>query len=372
MAEDQTKTERTFVDDTLTKSMKKITPGNGVDSILNALPQKPQNRYRFLRSIGFGGMKTVLLVHDNDTDRDIAMALMPDFKERSGFDQERFVKEALLTAKLEHPNIVPVHDIGVDSTGSPYFTMKFLHGQSLETLLKKLKKGDPETVSQYGLERLLQIFTRICNAIEFAHSKGICHLDLKPSNISLGEYGEVQVIDWGLARPFNTIETHITKQLPNGQHVVSGTPGFMSPEQIHNSLDIPVGKRSDIYSLGCILYSMLALSHPLEDCDLHETFRRTVTGNIPRPSKAAPEDRHVPSAIEAVCLKAMALRQTDRYRDVWELREDVFAFLTGFVPKAENASALKHAGLFINRNLLIILLLLCLGLTTALIAVLFK
>lgn len=365
-------TEYTPVDDTLTQPMKKLSSKGGTSAVLSGLPQKPQSRYRFLRSIGFGGMKTVLLVHDSDTDRDVAMALMPDFKERSGFDQERFVKEALLTAKLEHPNIVPVHDIGVDSSGSPYFTMKYLHGQSLDQLLRKLKKGDPESISRYGLEKLLQIFTRICNAIEFAHSRGICHLDLKPSNISLGEYGEVQVIDWGLARPFNTIETHITKQLPDGRRVVSGTPGFMSPEQIHNSVDIPIGKRSDIYSLGCILYAMLTLSYPLEEYDTDETFRRTVTGNIPAPSKVAPEDRHVPAAVEAICLKAMAPRQTDRYRDVRELREDIFAFQTGFVPKAENASALKHAGLFINRNLLIILLLLCLGLTAALVVILFK
>lgn len=372
MADDTPKTERNFADDTLTKSLKKISASADSGTLCDALPQKPQNRYRFLRSIGFGGMKTVLLVHDNDTDRDIAMALMPDFKERSGFDQERFVKEALLTAKLEHPNIVPVHDIGKDSSGSPYFTMKYLHGQSLENLLRKLKKGDPETVSEYGLDKLLQIFTRICNAIEFAHSKGICHLDLKPSNISLGEYGEVQVIDWGLARPFNTIETHITQTLPDGRRAISGTPGFMSPEQIHNSLDIPIGKRSDIYSLGCILYAMLTLSYPLENCDITETFRRTVTGDIPAPSEIAPPDCHIPAAVEAICRKAMALRQTDRYRDVRDLREDIFAFKTGFVPKAERASALKHASLFINRNLIIILLLLCFALTAALIVALLK
>ena len=340
--------------------------------LLAALPVKPQKRYRFLRSIGFGGMKTVLLVHDGDTDRNVAMAMMPDFKERSSYDQERFIKEALLTAKLEHPNIVPIHDIGVDSSGSPYFTMKYLHGQSLETLLRKLKKGDPEAVSRYGLERLMQIFTKICYAIEFAHSRGICHLDLKPGNISLGEYGEVQVIDWGLARPFNTVERNISQVLPDGRHAVSGTPGYMSPEQIHNSLDIPVGARSDIYSLGGILYAILTLSAPLENYELDETFRRTVSGNLPKPSVIAPEERHVPAALEAICLKAMAPRITDRYRSIMELREDILAFQSGFVPKAENASPFKHAGLFINRNLIIILLLLCLGLATALTVVLLK
>lgn len=363
-------------DDTTRTQVLPVTPPDAGErvpeggSVLDTLPVKPQERYRFIRSIGFGGMKGVLLVHDADTGRDVAMAIMPDFRERPLRDIERFVHEAKLTARLEHPNIVPVHDIGIDHSGSPYFTMKYLRGQSLSSLLRKIQKGDPDTVAHYGLVRLLHIFTRVCHAIEFAHSQGICHLDLKPENINIGEYGEVLVLDWGLARPFNSLEP----QLPpdengNVKKQVSGTPGYMSPEQIRNTPEYPVDERSDVFALGGILYAMLTLSNPLAKLPVDEIFRRTVTGDIPAPSEIAAVDRHIPAALDAICLKAMAPVANQRYRHVHELREDIFAFQSGYVPKAENASALKHAGMFISRNGIILLLLLSLTLAAALVVV---
>ena len=177
-------------------SQEEDVPSGDEENAVASLPQKPQDRYKFIRSIGFGGMKGVLLVHDSDTDRDVAMAMIPDFRDRPLRDLNRFVREAKITAKLEHPNIVPVHDIGVDGSGSPYFTMKYLHGETLAAILRK--KHNKEN-TDYSLDRLLQVLIRICNAVAFAHSKEICHLDLKPANIICGEYGEVQVIDWGLA-----------------------------------------------------------------------------------------------------------------------------------------------------------------------------
>ena len=353
-------------------------PGNvpdGDGGELATLPVKPQERYKFIRTIGFGGMKGVLLVFDQDTGREIAMAIMPDFRERPKADLERFVREAKLTAKLEHPNIVPVHDIGIDASGSPYFTMKYLHGQSLAAMLRKLAKGDPETVSHYGLARMLQIFIRICNAIEFAHSQGICHLDLKPENVNLGDFGEVLVLDWGLARSLRPAvfggiyAPNDLDQPPAGR--VKGTPGYMAPEQIRSSSEFPVDNRADIYSLGAILYAMLALAPPFAHLPMEEVFRRTVTGELPPPSEVAPDDRYIPGALEAICLKAMAVQPAERYASVGEMREDIFAFQTGYVPKAENASPLKHAGLFIGRNFLILLILLSLLLAAALITLAF-
>ena len=284
-------------------------PGNvpdGDGGELATLPVKPQERYKFIRTIGFGGMKGVLLVFDQDTGREIAMAIMPDFRERPKADLERFVREAKLTAKLEHPNIVPVHDIGIDASGSPYFTMKYLHGQSLAAMLRKLAKGDPETVSHYGLARMLQIFIRICNAIEFAHSQGICHLDLKPENVNLGDFGEVLVLDWGLARSLRPAvfggiyAPNDLDQPPAGR--VKGTPGYMAPEQAAGK-NSQKSFRTDVYALGAILYSILTYCNPLEG-----VFRRTVTGELPPPSEVAPDDRYIPGALEAICLKAMAVQ----------------------------------------------------------------
>ncbi|MDR0931422.1 MAG: serine/threonine protein kinase [Victivallales bacterium] len=337
--------------------------------VFSSLPVKPQERYKFLRSIGFGGMKSVLLVFDSDTGREVAMAIMPDFRERPRADLERFVREARLTAQLEHPNIVPVHDLGVDGSNSPFFTMKYLHGQSLSAVLRKLRKGEEEAVKRFDQLRLLQVFIRICNAIEFAHSQKICHLDLKPENVNIGDYGEVLVLDWGLARSLDPDSPIVS---PNAEDAdangrVKGTPGYMSPEQIHVSKDCPVGFRSDIYSLGCILYAMLTYCSPLSALPRVEILRRTAIGDIPPPSAVTVGDRHIPAALEAICRKAMALNPHDRYLTVAELHADISAFQTGYVPKAENASPLKHAGLFIGRNRLIVLAVLTLILAAALI-----
>ena len=165
-----------------------LAPENGDEAALfESLPVKPRgDRYKFIRSIGFGGMKVVLLVEDRDTGREVAMALMPDFRERPRRDLERFVSEARITARLEHPGIVPVHDIGIDASGSPYFTMKYLRGILLDKVIKRLRAADPATVARYTLFRRLQIFVRVCNAVDFAHSRGVCHLDIKPSNINIG------------------------------------------------------------------------------------------------------------------------------------------------------------------------------------------
>ena len=336
--------------------------GAEICEALESLPVKPQERYRFIRSIGFGGMKSVLLVRDADTGREVAMAIMPDFRERPRRDLERFVREARLTAKLEHPNIVPVHDLGIDRSGSPYFTMKYLHGQSLASVLRRLRKNDPEAVERFNLVRLLQIFIRICNAIEFAHSRGVGHFDLKPENVNIGEFGEVVVLDWGLARRFEQDDS-------DGRN--KGTPGYMAPELI-SAGGPPADARSDIYSLGGILYAMLALTNPLSRLPVEEVLRRTVTGEVIPPSDAAPEGRYVPGALEAICMKAMALQPEQRYGSVSELREDIFAFQTGYAPKAENASPLKHAGLFIGRNMFIVLIMLTVFLTGALLYLYFR
>ena len=168
------------------------------DNLIASLPLKPQDRYKFIRSIGFGGMKGVLLVHDRDTGRDVAMAIMPDFRDRPVSDLNRFVREARITARLEHPNIVPVYDIGIDLSGSPFFTMKYLRGATLAVVLKRLRSKDAATMENFSQTRLLQLFVRICNAVAFAHSMDVCHFDLKPGNIHCGDFGEVQVIDWGL------------------------------------------------------------------------------------------------------------------------------------------------------------------------------
>lgn len=318
---------------------------------LDSLEMHPQNRYRFIRSIGFGGMKAVLLVHDHETARDVAMAIMPDFRERPKQDLERFVREARLTASLEHPNIVPIYDIGIDSSGSPFFTMKYLRGMPLDTLIRRIS-NDEADVRTYTLDRLIMVFLRVCNAVDFAHSRRVCHLDLKPSNINIGDFGEVQVLDWGLARKTDRFGQVISEGIPSTR----GTPGFVAPEFINHSPDKSLDTRADIFALGGLLYSLLALQTPLAGKPVEEILRRTASGDVPPPSKVAPRGRLVPHALEAIAMKAMSPNPGDRYNSVAEIKAEIRAFNSGFAPEAEHPSRSYRLLLFFLRNYLLVII----------------
>lgn len=335
------------------------------NQVIARLTQKPPDKYKFRKSIGRGGMKMVLQVKDLDSTRDVAMAVLPDAGSRNRQDLLRFVQEARVTASLEHPNIVPVHDIGVDSTGAPYFTMKLLRGEHLGSILEKLTQGVPEYLEEYTLTRMLRIFLKICYAVAFAHSKGIIHLDLKPENIQIGDFGEVLVMDWGLAK--------IMDQKGNGQQkssqsepndlevfedfsttadgIMKGTPGYMSPEQASGKNSI-TDHRTDIYSLGAILYAMSTHLSPIESKNIREMTRDTISGNIIPPRKRAPE-LDIPTALEAVIMKAMSLNPNDRYASVKELRSEVYAFIGGYATKAEQATYFKKTLLWFKRHKII-------------------
>ena len=343
-------------------SKKKKPVPEEIRAALAALPVKPRDRYKFLRTIGFGGMKSVLLVYDIDTQREVALAIMPDFRERKVEEVIRFVQEAQLTAQLEHPNIVPVHDLGIDRAGAPYFTMKYLQGRTLSNILHRLREGDPDTLEWYDLPRLLRIYLRICNAVSFAHSQNIIHLDLKPENVNIGEFGEVQILDWGLAKVIGDQEPETGSQdlspeaardysrkslTLNG--VAKGTPGYMAPEQAagkNNARD----QRTDVYALGAILYAILTFSSPLAGKQLAEMLRETIKGNIKKPREMRNPYRPVPAALDAICRKAMALNADARYQSVADLKADISAYLAGYSPKAENASLSRKVALFIGRN----------------------
>ncbi len=323
------------------------------------LPVKPQDRYKFIRSIGFGGMKGVLLVYDRDTRREVAMAIMPDFRERPMVDRLRFVHEAHIAAGLEHPNIVPVHDLGLDKNGSPFFTMKYLRGQPLSAVLHKLRREDPEVSGIYTLRTRLEIFSRVCKAIDFAHSQGVLHLDLKPDNVHLGTFGEVVVLDWGLARRVG--------ETPDWTNKACGTPGFMAPEQTGGNAE--TNERTDVYALGALLYTLLTLQPPMAGCTVNEIIEATRKGEVPPPEDLDPG---IPAALSAVCRKAMSPAPEDRYWHVADLRRDISAFLNGYAPEAEKASLLKKIGLFLLRHFWESIVVLTLGLALILLYILYS
>lgn len=288
------------------------------------------DKYTVRDEIGHGGMKSVRRARDQNASRDVAMAVLQDSKTEPRFIR-RFVREARVTAALEHPNIVPVHEIGVDPTGRPYFTMKLLGGETLHSVLQKLDAGDKEYRQRYTLARLLQIFLGAGNAVAFAHSRGVIHLDLKPANIQVGGFGEVLVLDWGLAKVMDRPEALVlpeTLQVVQTEGVVRGTPGFMAPEQVRGEYS-KFDERTDVYALGAVLQTLL-------------------TGKLPGQGNL--NDRRIPVALQAVALKAQAAGRADRYQSVRELLRDVQAFLAGYATSAQQASTLTLLWLLIKRQ----------------------
>jgi serine/threonine-protein kinase len=312
------------------------------------------DRYIAPTLIAEGGLKQIFRVRDARSQRDLAMASLRDDASDDLYDP--FIHEAWLTARLDHPNIITIHDVGVAADGRPYFTMDLKSGYSLYELILELRSGDRKLQSRYPLSALLGIFLKVCDAVSYAHSVKVVHLDLKPANIQIGEYGQVLVCDWGLGRVVEGGDDpqEIDRKLFNpdllgsvnlyGQ--IKGTPGYMAPEQLLEAG--PVNTRSDVYGLGCILYSLLTLQRPLSGED-EEVMKQTLAGSIVPPIERTP-DRNIPDSLNAVVMKAIAVKPSRRYASVDMLREEVRRYLTGFATEAEHAGLFRQMSLFYRRN----------------------
>ncbi|MDB5385362.1 MAG: Serine/threonine protein kinaserelated protein [Planctomycetaceae bacterium] len=293
-------------------------------------------RYQTLRPHAKGGLGEVSVALDSELNREVALK---EIQARFADDQpsrERFILEAEITGGLEHPGIVPVYGLGTYSDGRPFYAMRFIKGDSLKEALQDFHRVDIKLQMspgerQFQLRKLLGRFIDVCNAIEYAHSRGVLHRDLKPGNIMLGKYGETLVVDWGLAKSVGRKEVghsaEVTLQPSSPlsssgmtrQGSALGTPAYISPEQATGRLDI-IGPPSDIYSLGATLYHLLTGHPPIEDKDVAAVLRRAQKGDFPRPRQ---RDASIPRALEAICLKAMALHPEDRYPSARKLADDI-------------------------------------------------
>ena len=262
--------------------------------------------YQLGELLGRGGMGDILLGRDQTIGRDVAIKQMRGASPSA--DQiSRFLREARIQARLEHPSIVPVHTLGRDDAGRPYFTMKRLTGTTLAALLAQ--------PSPPPLPRVLRMFADVCLAVEFAHSRGVVHRDLKPANIMIGDFGEVYVLDWGLARVLTEREDTSSigddvSSLDGGETqagALLGTPGYMAPEQIESISQ--VGPAADIYSLGAILFEILAgvALHPRDGTALTSTLQGVSGG----PAQRRPE-RAIAPELDAMCVAALSTRASDR------------------------------------------------------------
>ncbi|MDD7984413.1 serine/threonine-protein kinase [Lentisphaera marina] len=307
------------------------------------------DRYAHQTELGQGAMKTVSLVKDKLTGRLVAKATLKGDTGRE--TSERFLREARICARLEHPNIVPLHDLGIDENDEVYFTMKLVEGISFQELIEEIKINQ----SDLSLSELLDIFVKICDAVSYAHSQGIIHLDLKPENIQISHFGEVMVCDWGLARDINQQDNHteeliISESFVTQDGVIRGTPGYMSPEQARGSIS-ESSFQSDIYSLGAILYTILSLERPGKG-SVKEVLAQTVKGDFPSPSQVSPK-REIPAVLEAISCKAMELNPNERYTSVAQLKSDLLSYLRGFVTSVEKSSFLIQVKLLVKRNKLL-------------------
>jgi serine/threonine protein kinase len=310
--------------------------GNGAsDSVESLLAACDESAGRYVEQgfIGRGGMGEVALCVDRNIRRRVAMKRMLPSTAADPKRRARFVEEAQVTGQLQHPNIVPVYELEKDATGTVYFTMKPVEGRSLADLLEAVKQGRESP----SLVELLQIFLKVCDGVAFAHSRGVVHRDLKPSNIMLGDYGEVLVMDWGLAKimgrdDIRADELVTSTRLESAPELTMegtalGTPAYMPPEQATGKLE-QIDHRSDIYSLGAILYEILTLERAVEGHERTEVLLKAAAGRIVRPQERA-RGRRMPAELCDVAMKCLAKRREDRYPSVADLRSEIQLFLEG-------------------------------------------
>ncbi|MBI4617813.1 MAG: protein kinase [Planctomycetes bacterium] len=310
-------------------------------------------RYEIAHRLGRGGMGEVLSARDRFLQREVAIKTL--IQAESGDATRRFIEEAQITGQLEHPNIVPVHELGLDEEERPYIVMKRVRGKSLAEVLKSgRRRGKGMT-----LPELLAIFRKICDAVAYAHSRGVIHCDLKPSNIMVGEFGEVLLMDWGLAKVVGAPESDDEQPVTTVRHRMSsgdwslagsvrGTPAFMSPEQARGEVG-RLDHRSDIYSLGAILYTLLTRTPPYKGENGDAILVRVARGELEPPTRRAPYGG-IPRELEAVVLKAMAFDQGDRYQSVEELQEEIDAHLAGRALQAAEYSQWEILAKWAKRN----------------------
>jgi tRNA A-37 threonylcarbamoyl transferase component Bud32 len=288
------------------------------------------SRYADLRILGAGGMGEVRLVKDLRLEREVALKRMHGALDHSD-DTRRFLREVKVQGQLDHPSVVPVYDLGLTPDGAPWFTMKRVRGQTLLSVLHALREKDVATTARYTRWRLLSVFTTVCECIHSAHARGVLHRDLKPGNVMLGEFGEVHVLDWGLARVNGqrAADDHASQRIVPAvdEHgtqlgMTMGTPGYMSPEQAQGRID-ELDERTDVYSLGAILFELLYLA-PLHDAPTLDAKLKSTQA----PLRDSPQGS-VPPELDALWRKACASDPKQRFESARALSEAVERFLEG-------------------------------------------
>ncbi len=367
------------------------TPPRGEDDshaavVERLLTHSPRHsRYTLRKEIARGGMGKVLQVWDPDLHRHLARKVMlarrgPHESDPSAPDPTalyRFLEEAQVTGQLEHPAIVPVHELGIDADGQVYFTMPLVRGSDFRRVIRSVHgQTSADALGEWDLTRAVGILLKVCHAVAFAHSKGVIHRDLKPTNVMVGRFGEVYVMDWGLARVLDREDPHDLRLRPRDLELASqvltersmardetpespletmdgtvvGTPAYMSPEQAQGRIS-KLGPRSDVYALGAMLYQLLSGQMPFAKAGTpmspHMILGCLLSGPPASVRTLAPD---APGDLAAICEKAMQLEPEDRYASALELARDLEAWLGHRPVAAQPSSAGYLFKLFVQRN----------------------
>lgn len=323
-----------------------------------AEPRPRGERYRPLEEIGRGGMAKVFRCWDEDLRREVAMKVVRGH-ESASVVTSRFLEEAQITGRLDHPGVVAVHELGVDGRGGPFFTMTLVEGEDLSTLFERARGG-----GEWNLTRVVGVLLKVCEALAYAHSRGVVHRDLKPANIRVGRFGQVYVMDWGLARAASQGQEPGSNGSPEdspgdeastspvltGPGEVVGTAAYMAPEQASGDAR-RVGPPADVYALGAMLYELFTGDAPYLDEKSGSTRREVLARLIDGPP--APLDRvgsHAPPELAAICDKAMQRDPDRRYPTMEALAEELRAYLEGRVVRAYRTGAWEEFKRWVARN----------------------
>jgi len=312
-------------------------------------PDFSATKYELVRELATGGMGTVYLAEDRELMRQVAIKVLNASAADDDDSHRRMLREAHVIARLEHPGIVPVHDVGTLPDGRIYYAMKYVRGQRLDEYVREVA----------SIQERLRKFQLVCEAVAFAHARGVVHRDLKPQNIMVGSFGEVLVLDWGVAKIINNVTDpseantlKITSQAQpesvidetTTQGTIIGTRNYMSPEQARGYTSL-VDERSDVFSLGVILYYLLT----------NEPAPPHTGGAFRRPRQYG---SHITKQAEAVCLRAMADHRSERYASAKELSEDVSRLVDGNPVSAYREGAAEKFVRWAGKNRFLILLVL--------------
>ena len=294
-------------------------------------------RYRDFKPLTQGGEAILRTCVDENLGRTVVMkTLQPQFQNLDTY-QKRFLREARVTSQIPHPATIPVYELSRDSDGNPYFTMKKLGGRDLSDILDNIADGHEPTIQQFGRDQLINVLIHVAQCLAFSHSKGVVHRDMKPANIMIGDYGEVMVLDWGLAKVWDmNDDDEVDQMIRSGQQRIAGrltgkgdvqgTPFYMSPEQATETGD--VDERTDIYNMGIILFEVLTGQSYMSGKNFKEIKRKILEDPVKEPARVAPK-KGIPPELNAICVKSLQKDPKDRYPTMNDMMEDLRAALLG-------------------------------------------